>query len=28
MPRCRVENPLFREVAPGHWSACHLNDMP
>ena len=24
--RCRVENPLFREVAPGHWSACHLND--
>jgi len=27
MERCRVENPVFREVAPGHWSACHLNDQ-
>jgi oligopeptide/dipeptide ABC transporter ATP-binding protein len=21
--RCRAELPAFREVAPGHWSACH-----
>jgi len=24
--RCRVETPALREVAPGHLSACHLND--
>ncbi|TCU11736.1 ABC transporter ATP-binding protein [Rhizobium sullae] len=24
--RCRVEVPLKKEVAPGHFSACHLND--
>ncbi len=27
MPRCRVEPPALREVAPGQRSACHLNDM-
>jgi peptide/nickel transport system ATP-binding protein len=27
MPRCSMEVPLLREVAPQHWSACHLNDM-
>jgi peptide/nickel transport system ATP-binding protein len=27
MPRCRIETPLLREIAPGHVSACHLNDM-
>jgi len=26
LPRCRVEAPVLREVAPGHRSACHLND--
>ena len=26
MPRCRIEQPLLREVAPLHFSACHLND--
>ena len=26
MPRCSVEVPAFKEVAPGHHSACHLND--
>ena len=26
MERCRIEIPAFREIAPGHWSACHLND--
>lgn len=26
MERCRVEVPLRKEVAPGHLSACHLND--
>lgn len=26
MPRCRVDDPALREIAPGHWSACHLND--
>jgi len=25
-PRCRSEVPALREVAPGHLSACHLND--
>ena len=24
--RCSVEVPPLFEVAPGHWSACHLND--
>ena len=27
MPRCRSEVPRLREVAAGHRSACHLNDM-
>ena len=26
MPRCRVEQPLLKEVALQHFSACHLND--
>ncbi len=26
MPRCAVEAPALRELAPGRWSACHLND--
>jgi peptide/nickel transport system ATP-binding protein len=26
MPRCREEYPRLREIAPGHLSACHLND--
>jgi peptide/nickel transport system ATP-binding protein len=26
MERCRVEPPALREIAPGHLSACHLND--
>jgi peptide/nickel transport system ATP-binding protein len=26
MERCRQEKPQFREIAPGHGSACHLND--
>ena len=26
MPRCRAEAPVLREIAPGHRSACHLND--
>jgi peptide/nickel transport system ATP-binding protein len=26
MPRCRAEVPALKEVAPGHLSACHLND--
>ncbi len=26
--RCRAERPALREVAPGRWSACHLNDGP
>jgi peptide/nickel transport system ATP-binding protein len=25
-PRCRVERPLLKQVAPGRFSACHLND--
>jgi len=24
--RCRAEQPALREIAPGWWSACHLND--
>jgi oligopeptide/dipeptide ABC transporter ATP-binding protein len=26
MARCRHEVPLFREVKPRHWAACHLHD--
>jgi peptide/nickel transport system ATP-binding protein len=26
MERCRSERPQFRQIAPGHWSACYLND--
>ena len=26
MERCRSEKPALKEIAPGHWSACHLND--
>lgn len=26
MPRCSVEQPLLKEIAPAHFSACHLND--
>ena len=26
MPRCSVEVPALREIAPARWSACHLND--
>jgi peptide/nickel transport system ATP-binding protein len=26
MDRCRAERPRLREIAPGHRSACHLND--
>ncbi|MEW5881440.1 MAG: ABC transporter ATP-binding protein [Pseudomonadota bacterium] len=26
MPRCSSEAPALREIAPGRWSACHLND--
>jgi peptide/nickel transport system ATP-binding protein len=28
MARCASEVPALREIAPGHFSACHLNDMP
>ena len=24
--RCRSEAPVLREVAPGHFAACHLHD--
>ena len=27
MPRCRTEVPRLRDIAAGHRSACHLNDM-
>lgn len=27
MPRCSTETPRLREIAPGHRSACHLNDV-
>jgi peptide/nickel transport system ATP-binding protein len=27
MARCKTEVPVLRQVAPGHLSACHLNDM-
>ena len=26
MPRCRIDAPQLREIAPQHFSACHLND--
>jgi peptide/nickel transport system ATP-binding protein len=26
MPRCAEQAPVLREIAPGHHSACHLND--
>jgi peptide/nickel transport system ATP-binding protein len=26
MPRCRDEVPILKEIAPNHFSACHLND--
>ena len=26
MPRCRTEAPALKPIAPGRWSACHLND--
>ena len=26
MERCRIESPCLREIAPSHFSACHLND--
>ncbi|HTJ57630.1 MAG TPA: oligopeptide/dipeptide ABC transporter ATP-binding protein [Devosiaceae bacterium] len=25
--RCRSERPMLREIAPAHWSACHLNEL-
>ena len=28
LDRCRAERPALREIAPGHLSACHLNDEP
>jgi len=28
MPRCKIERPSLREIAPGRFSACHLNDAP
>ena len=28
MERCRTERPQFRQISPGHWSACYLNDAP
>jgi peptide/nickel transport system ATP-binding protein len=27
MERCRVEQPALRKIAPGRYSACHLNDQ-
>ena len=26
MPRCSSERPALKEIVPGRWSACHLND--
>ncbi len=26
MPRCSIEQPALREISPGRFSACHLND--
>ena len=28
MPRCSIEKPLLRQIAPERFSACHLNDEP
>ncbi|QIM70610.1 ATP-binding cassette domain-containing protein [Bordetella trematum] len=28
MPRCKEEVPVLKTIAPGHVSACHLNDVP
>lgn len=28
MPRCSSEVPVLMESAPGHWSACHLVNVP
>ncbi|MDJ1159441.1 ATP-binding cassette domain-containing protein [Chelatococcus sp. SYSU_G07232] len=28
MPRCKAEKPMLKEVAPGRFSTCHLNDEP
>ncbi|MGB9991706.1 ABC transporter ATP-binding protein [Pseudoduganella rhizocola] len=27
MPRCAEQAPAFIEIAPRHWSACHLNEV-
>jgi len=27
MPQCRTEEPEWREVNPGRWTACHLHDV-
>jgi peptide/nickel transport system ATP-binding protein len=27
MARCRAERPALAEIAPGRWSACHLNEQ-
>ena len=27
MPRCSVDKPALKEVAPAHFAACHLNDQ-
>jgi len=27
LPRCKIERPILREIAPGRHSACHLNDI-
>jgi peptide/nickel transport system ATP-binding protein len=28
MARCREQRPALKEIAPGRWSACHLNEQP
>lgn len=28
LPRCSSERPALKTLAPGHTSACHLNDLP
>jgi oligopeptide/dipeptide ABC transporter ATP-binding protein len=28
MDRCRTQQPVLRELGPGHWAACHLYDDP
>lgn len=27
MPHCRTVEPVYREIAPGQWAACHLHDV-